>query len=159
MPTTQNLSLTAFGAGCIVPTSYSIDALTRVHDGTPVTRASKVLPQTATEAAFTITGGRIILLQLLGECTVVIQTQACNLNIQSNPTAAGASLDLCAVLNISAKAVGTLFGMTGTLANALQSGVAILAQATPLILPVGTIDLVTSASNTGEIKWDLKYVP
>lgn len=125
-----------------------------------VTRATATLPQTAASALFTITGGRIMLVAIIGEVTTVIQTQANNTKLVFNPTAAGASTDLCAVLSTTALAVGTLLSITGTLATAMQSGVLMtLRQATPLILSEGTIDLDCAASNTGSVKWDLFYVP
>lgn len=126
--------------------------------GFVVQRATAALPQTATAAIFTVTG-RVLIKQILGEVTTVIQTQACNLSLEANPTATGSSVALCAVRNISADAVATLYGITGTAATALQAGLAILAQATPVIVQAGTIDLVASASNTGAVSWLVRYFP
>ena len=117
------------------------------------------LPATATQNLFVVNGGRIILTGIVGEVTTVIQTQACNAKLISTPTT-GTAVDLCGVLNISAKEVGCLFGITGTLATALvgaNAGATNLL-ATPIIIPIGVIGLNTSATNTGAIKWRMTYV-
>ncbi len=122
-----------------------------------VQRATSVLPQTIQSSLFTVTG-RIKLLSIIGEVTTVIQTQADNTKIVSNPTV-GADVDLCAVLDISAGAVGTNYTITGTLADAMTkitSGAGVH-QASPLIVTPGTIDLNCAASNTGSVKWFIEY--
>ena len=125
-----------------------------------ISRATAALPQTTAEALFTITGGRVLLANIVGEVTTVIQTQTDNTKLVFNPTETGASTDICAVLNITAKAVGTLLSITGTVATALQSGLWLTTtMATPLILSEGTIDLDCAASNTGSVKWDIYYLP
>lgn len=125
-----------------------------------VSRATDALPQTVHEALFAITGGRVMLMQIIGEVTTVIQTQANNTKLKFNPTDTGADTDICAVLNISADAVGTLYGITGTIADAMIDGLLQLkAQAAPLILSEGDIELNCAASNTGSVKWDLFYIP
>lgn len=123
-------------------------------------RATAALPAGAAGSLFTITGGRILQMAIIGEVTTIIQTQLDNTKLQFNPTATGATTDICSVLDITADAVGTLYSITGTLADALQEGVLMtLGQATPLVLSEGTIDLNCSATNTGSIKWDLFWIP
>jgi hypothetical protein len=125
-----------------------------------VARATDTLPATADEALFTITGGRVLLMQIIGEVTTVIQTQTNNTKLKFNPTATGADTDICAVLNISADAVGTLYGITGTIADAMIDGLLqVKAQVAPLILSEGDIELDCAATNTGSVKWDMWYVP
>lgn len=128
--------------------------------GIPVERATAALPQTTAHALFTIAGGRVLLTSIVGEVTTVIQTQANNTKLIANPTT-GTSVDICAVLDISADEVGCLYGITGTFATAMvgANAGATVALATPVILPVGTIDLSCAASNTGAVKWKLTYVP
>lgn len=138
---------------------FTVDSAMTTVLGRRVVRADAALPQTATTAIFTIAGGDILLTCIYAVVGTVIQAQACNLNIQANPTAAGTSLDLAAVLNISAKAAASYISMTGTLANAMTNGVAAVAQTFPIICPTGTIDAVTSASNTGTLSWVMFYVP
>lgn len=128
--------------------------------GTRVDRATATLPQTTAEALFNITGGRVAITSIVGEVTTVIQTQANNTKLTANPTT-GTSVDMCAVLNISADEVGALYGISGTQSDALIGINAGLTegQLRPQILNVGSIDLDCAASNTGAVKWTLHYVP
>ena len=124
-----------------------------------LSRTAANLPATTQTAYFTVAGGKVLVLGIYGEVTTVIQTQACNLKIVSNPTV-GADVDMCAVLNITAHAVGTFYNITGTVADALvatTSGAA-KSQAIPMIVAAGTIDLSTSATNTGATKWTIHYI-
>lgn len=122
-------------------------------------RATAALPQTAAGALFTITG-RVKILQILGEVTTVIQTQLDNAKLVANPTV-GADVDICAVKDITAAAVGTQLSITGTFATAMvqtASG-ALVYQAAPVLVAAGTLDLNCSASNTGSVKWLIDYQP
>ena len=133
-----------------------------VFDTSPriVSRASALLPQTAQTPYFRV-NGRVLLIQIIGEVTIEVGNVATNTNLVANPTV-GADVDLCAVLDIDSDAVGTLYTITGTLANAMiatTSG-AVKAQADAVVIADGTIDLKTAASTvTGESKWTLHYIP
>ena len=117
------------------------------------------MPQTAAAAIFNVTG-RVMLLGIIGRVTTAIQNQANNTKLTANPSAASvASTDLCATASLANDAVGTLYGITGTFATALQKGGAIPMPALPIILQAGTIDLDCSASNTGQVAWEVFYVP
>lgn len=126
--------------------------------GMRVDRPTGALPATTSAAIFTVTG-YVMILQFMGLVTTVIQTQACNYSLESNPTETGSNVALCGVLNISALAVGTLLGITGTLATAMTSGLAIIGQVTPVIVQPGTVEHKTSATNTGAVAWSCWYVP
>lgn len=139
--------------------SFGPDADFVPNLGYPVKRATAALPATTTAAIFTIIGGTIDLACLAGEVTTVIQAQACTLKVQSNPTAAGTSVDICATFDMNAAAAALQLGITGTLATALQAAVAIVGQSTPVRCQAGTIDLVTSATNTGSVKWSMHWRP
>lgn len=128
-----------------------------------VTRPTAALPQTTTAAIFTISGGSILIKQIVGEVTTVIQTQANNTNLVYNPAGTGSDVNLCAALDITADAVGTVYTIVGVTATAMKSTslwTAVPADLIPaggvLALP-GTIDLVCAASNTGSVKWTLVY--
>ena len=129
------------------------------------TRESDTLPQTTDEALFSITGGKVRIISIVGEVTTVIQNQANNTKLKHNPDGTGSDVDLCAVLSIANDAVRTLYSITGTLATAMKSttlGVVAPADniAYPgLILDAGDIELDCAASNTGEIKWTINWVP
>lgn len=156
------LNLSSLGNAAVKDVNLDPTAVEILRTGFRVDRAAADLPtgtgSGASRTLFTVTGYCKIF-QILGRVTTVIQTQACNYSLEANPTVAGANVALCGVLNISAKAVGTLFGLTGTLADAMLSGLAIIGQATPLIVPPGTIEDKTSADNTGQVTWSLWYAP
>ncbi len=131
--------------------------------GTKVDRATASLPASTTAALFTIAGGRVLITSLIGEVTTVIQTQADNTKLQFDPTDAGATQDLCAVLDITADAVGTMYSITGTPATAMQDALNFMSPdkmlARPLVLKPGSILLNCAATNTGSVKWTLTYTP
>ena len=142
--------------------SYTLDAAAArtLLLGTRVDRATATLPQTTQAALFTVAGGRILLTSIVGEVTTIIQTQANNTKLVANPTT-GTDVDICAVLSITAKEVGCLFGITGLFSDALvgaNAGATVLPR-NPVVLPVGTLDLSCAASNTGSVKWSITYVP
>lgn len=131
--------------------------------GARVERATAALPQTAASAIFTIGTGRVAITAIWGEVTTVIQTQANNTKLTFDPTAAGATQDLCAVLDITADAVGTMYSITGTPATALGDSLNFVSSnkmlAQPLILKPGSILLDCAASNTGSVKWSCTWIP
>ena len=125
-----------------------------------VERATATLPQGTSAAIFTVSG-RVIVTQIVGEVTTEIQGQETVIKLIANPTV-GASVDICAALETNADAVGTLYNITGTLADAMiatTSG-AMIAQASAVIVAAGTIDLDTdNDSSTGAIKWTIHFLP
>jgi hypothetical protein len=128
-------------------------------DGGLVHRAAAALPQTAEEAIFTVTG-KVKLISIIGEVTTEIENQANNTKLVADPTV-GSNVDLCAVLDIDSDTVGTVYTITGTVGDALADNAngVLNTQAAPLIVPAGAIDLNCAASNTGEIKWSVRYEP
>jgi hypothetical protein len=128
--------------------------------GIRVDRDTDTIPQTTTEALFTVVGGRVAITQIIGEVTTAIQNQANNTKLVSNPTD-GTDADLCAVLNIAADEKGTLYGITGISSDALigVNAGALRGQTVDVIVPPGTIDLNCAASSTGAVKWTLFYYP
>jgi hypothetical protein len=143
-----------------LPAAANRVAYSTLSTGFQTDRATAALPQTAQAAIFTVTGGLIEVKGIIGEVTTVIQTQACNLSVVANPTT-GTDVALCAVLNISADEVGCLYGITGVYADALvgaNAGSTVLPDR-KVVVNTGTIDLLTSASNTGSVKWKLLWLP
>ena len=124
-------------------------------------RTTSILPQGAPgqTAYFTVTG-RVIITDVVGEVTTAIEGVAVSIKLIANPTV-GADVDLCTALVINGDAVGTLYSITGTLGNpmvATTSG-AVTAQALPIVIADGTIDLHTDINATGNAKWTLTYIP
>lgn len=128
--------------------------------GVPVERPTAALPATTQAALFNVVGGRVAILSIIGEVTTVIQTQANNTKLVSNPTV-GTDVDLCAVLSITAKEVGALFGITGLFSDAMvgaNAGATVIPR-NPVVVAAGTIDLSCAATNTGAVKWQIRYLP
>jgi hypothetical protein len=144
----------------IIPAAVNQAAFAQIRLGFAMDRAAAALPQGVQAPLFTITGGRIVVLGIVGEVTTVIQNQANNTKLVSNPTV-GTDVDLCTVLSIANKEVGTLLGITGTFGDALvgaNAGATVMLDR-PQVVPIGTIDLSCAASNTGAVKWRLLYLP
>ena len=138
-----------------------LEEFRKIWIGDRVDRASATIPSGDT-SLFTITGGRILLTMIIGEVTVLIESQTNNTLLKLNPTAAGADQDLCAALDITADAVGEIYTISGTVGDALRSDLLIGAgglAAAPLILKPGIIELEHSAGNDGEIKWTAYWLP
>jgi hypothetical protein len=130
--------------------------------GIAVARATATLPATATGNIFTVTGGRIVVVGLVGEVTTAVQNQACTLAIGSTPTVGtGSTTALGTASSIIAAPIGTHFaanpGSATVVDLATQAGV--LLNAAGYVLDAGSITITTSATNTGSVKWDLLYVP
>lgn len=129
--------------------------------GIRVQRATAVLPATTQAAIFTIGTGRVIVTSLIGTVTTATSATATNLSVTGNPTS-GTDVVLASVLAVASKEVGSTFTLPVTFGSALQvqaAGAAGLPIGTGYILNPGTLDLITSATNTGSVKWDLTYVP
>lgn len=125
-----------------------------------VTRAANTIPNGTTQL-FTVTGC-VRVISIIGRVlNVAIQALATNLKITANPTT-GTDTDLCANADIQGQPIGTIFGITGTLATALQISTnegALADQVTPVIVQPGAIDMVTDAAPTGQIQWSVIYEP
>jgi len=124
-----------------------------------VYRADGAIPQTSQDPIFTVSGN-VLVTNIVGTVGTVIQTQSCITKLTANPTT-GADVDLCTALNITGDASGTMYSITGTLADALVENTsgAFTAQAQGVVVADGTIDYGTTASNTGTIQWSLHYIP
>lgn len=134
--------------------------------GIRVDRATDTLPQSTDEAIFTITGGRVLVVGLVGEVTTAIGAGTTpDLKIKYNPTAAGSDFDLCTAVSIASDAVGQMYYIAGSVASpgALLVGGAVGQAnpvfATPLLLSEGDIEIDMDESVTGSVSWSLIYVP
>jgi len=130
--------------------------------GVKVDRATATIPQTATQSIFTVTGGRIVLTGLLGEVTTVIGGTATTLTVVSTP-ASGTAVTLATATAITSKEVGSqatlpLTSGSGLVVNNAGGG-GQLPGDSPYIVNVGSIQITTSASTTGAMKWTLFYMP
>lgn len=134
-----------------------------ISAGLAVSRAAANTPQTAAQNIFTVSGGRILLVALVGQVTTAIGSTAVTAKVTNTPTS-GTATDIASATAITSKEVGTLLGLPLTPGSALVVGAnAGAAVQVPghqgwLIQP-GTISYTTSASTTGALAWDLLYIP
>jgi hypothetical protein len=86
---------------------------------------------------------------------------ATTLKITSTPTT-GTAVDLTSTTAVTSKEVGALITLPLTLGGALNvqnAGAGELPGALSFVVPIGYIDAITSATNTGAVKWSLLWQP
>lgn len=142
--------------------------------GEHVYRVPTDIPDTTNEALFIIAGGAILVTYLLGRVTTVLAGVANSLNIQHND---GVAADvLCTPLVVTLDPEGTLYHFSGDPATALRplepganlaewggflggdpAGRGVLGRG--FLCPAGDIELLSTATNTGQLSWNLYYIP
>lgn len=130
--------------------------------GVQANRATATLPASTTGSVFTVSGGRIVLTSLVGEVTTIIQAQACTLAVVSTPTAGSAVTLGAASASLSGLEVGghiTLAATVGGNTVVSNAGGVALPAALAFLVPAGSIQITTSATNTGSVKWSMTYIP
>lgn len=120
-----------------------------------IKRKAATLPATAQTAILRITGGPVLLWGLVGRVQTAMSGTATNLTVVGNALAAGiADVNMCTATAVTSLAVGNFLSLQGAgIGSALAVGGAAQMLATPLIVDAGTIDLLTSATNTGQVEW------
>lgn len=130
--------------------------------GQQVSKTAATLPATTTQNIFTIAGGRVLVTALIGEVTTVCSATATNLKVTSVPTT-GTAVDVASNLAVASFEAGAILVCEGDgtalIGTSAGAGFAPALNALPFILPIGTVRIETSATNTGATKWDLFYVP
>lgn len=142
--------------------------------GAVVTGGAKTLPASTTGHLFTVAGGRVIITSFTGVVSTVIQAQACTISVGNTP--AGGSASVASIAAASSSVSGVAAGATFAVPP-YSSGAAALVFSTVngvlptadlgislddgglYIVPAGTIDWTTSATNTGAVTWTVTYVP
>lgn len=127
--------------------------------------ASKILATIANgnTTLFNYTGS-IKILDIVGRVTTLMETktQDTKLAIVSDSLTA---VDICANVDLTAAAVGTLLSITGTAANAMvasANGAIAPSQASGIVATcttAGIIRQVAGAANTGKITWFVSWMP
>ena len=125
--------------------------------GRKVERAAQTLPATATQTIFTISGGRVLLTTLAGEVVSATGATATNITINLVGSVNGLTVALATATAATSLTVGTEFAFAA-LGSAATVGAA-FNQNNETILTPGNIQIVTSATNTGTVKWTLLYIP
>ena len=125
-----------------------------------VAKTAATLPASTTQNIFVVAGGKVLVRLLTGEVTTVVQAHVCNLSVVF-PATTGGSVTLATTLDINAHAAGRLYLVEGD-GTALKSDGGALLNAvsdTQMVLSPGTMNITTSATNTGATKWDIWYKP
>jgi len=115
-----------------------------------------------THDIFTITGGRILVTQILGQFTIACAT-ASSIQLIANPAVLlGTTRDMCALLLVNGFQVGDLLGITGVNTDPMippaPSGV-VEGQTMGVIVQIGAIELLCNLIGPGSIRWTLKWMP
>lgn len=139
----------------------TIQAGSNLPDGSYIaaTLTAPSLAATTTNSWFSITG-RVELLDIEGEISTTVGATGTNGKFTVVPTV-GSTTDMCATGTTTSLPVGAQLYITGTLATALQTTTqaVYLRQASPLILQAGTLQFITNATTTGNVKTRLRYKP
>jgi hypothetical protein len=143
--------------------NYSPSTIDRIADlvmGIKVDKAAIAIAGVSTKSLFTVAGGKVLVLGLIGEVTVIIQNQANNTKFVSTPTT-GTAVDLCTTTSIANLEAGGLIALPAATGSALTKGNAggLTSQLAGAVVPIGTIGINTAADNTGNMKFSLWYVP
>ena len=144
------------------PATQDAKAFEAIGLGFRVDKATATLPQTAAGDLFRVAGGRVLVKMIVGEVTTIIQAIANATKLTFDPVDAGATQDLCATLDITGDAVGVMYHISGTPADALRDNLNFARGtliAAPLILKPGDIMLDCAGSATGNVKWSIWYIP
>ena len=112
---------------------------------------------------FHVVGGRVILFDMIGIVTEVIQTAATTLAVNFDADFGGDAVMSVASADFTADAVGTIYLMPATAAGALTVPAAgaylRLFPALGWVMSEGAISITASAARTGGIKWTVFYIP
>ena len=105
---------------------------------------------------FEVVGGRVKVLQIMGQVTTQIGAGATVIHLQLDAV----DLSLAAGPDIDGALVGVNIGMTGAVADAAVATAGyLITQAAPQILNPGTISFNSTAARDGAIAWSVIYVP
>ncbi len=121
-------------------------------------------PSGGADTLFTITGGPIMVTQMVGIVTTVL-VNAANGTLQATTTVPATTTALSTTVAIDNLAAGTsirFVGATGVLTK-VTAGAKIIDPVTiaecNFLVPIGNINFLTSAAMTGVITWYMRYFP
>jgi hypothetical protein len=132
-------------------------AILLANYGMSANRTAAVLPATGNQTLFTVTGGRVLILGLIGEVTTVMSATATNLKLTTVTTVGAISADIAANTAVTSVAVGNLFSLS-TLGGAMTTGPAVT-QGNEFYVQAGIIRATTDATNTGAMRWQALWIP
>lgn len=143
------------------------EQLRRLLFGTRVTKTG-VSPINGSASLFTVTGGKVVVLGLVGEVTTAMSSTATSINVQYKKSG-GTAVDVSAATVVTSDAIGTLYGVTGVAADLLSAQTVAGTEAPnvtfvqnlkyPIVVDAGDFELLGTAAQTGVTAWTLLYVP
>ena len=123
-------------------------------------RPAGTIPQNTQTAILRVTGGPILLWALWGKVTTAASATVTNLSIVANPTSGLTDVVIGAATAIASTAINSLLSLSvAGIGTAIQIGGATAMLATPIILDVGTVDLLTNANNPMAATWSALWTP
>ena len=151
-------------------TTDSLEAIGTYHSTMTERCISKTLTSLSTPSddLFAVTGGPIKIVEIVTYVTVQMEAKETLVSYNIDPTDPATDTlvgSTGTALDVTGDAIGTLWMWDGVLANNLievTNGVAV-AMGTDvsygLIVPIGMIELASSATNTGDIVVSMRYIP
>jgi hypothetical protein len=120
---------------------------------------------TGADALFTITGGPILVTEMIGIVTTDVGGAA-NGTLQATSTTPAATTAMSTTVAIDTDAAGTMYHFVGAgVLTPVTNGVKIVDKSSATvgncnwIVPIGNISFLGSAAQTGVIKWYMTYKP
>ncbi len=118
-----------------------------------------------THDIFTITGGRILVTQILGQFTIACAT-ASSIQLIATPLVGtfplASARAMCALLLVNGYEAGDLLGIDGINTSAMlppAASASVEAQTMGDIVQIGAIRLLCNLVGPGSIRWTLKWIP
>lgn len=114
------------------------------------------------DVLFTITGGPILIKNLIGIVTTVIGDNVSNCNLELDTTTPAATVALSTTVAITSDAAGTSYHLTASSPGVFTPTVAGIKDQLPvndILCPIGSIVAKFTVANSGNIKWYLVYKP
>lgn len=134
--------------------------LRKLNFGNRADRAGAVLPATGAQTVFTAANGKVLITAIFGVFTVVGSATSCTVKVNVVPTA-GPAADLSAAsAAFTTQAVGSIVSITGVPADlTLVGGAGVAPRTNGIIVAPGSVQVTTSATNTGAVAWSCMWVP
>ncbi|MDN5857145.1 MAG: hypothetical protein L0H84_00855 [Pseudonocardia sp.] len=124
-----------------------------------------VSPVSGTSPLFTVAGGKVLIVGVVGEVTTAMDGTTTSINLNHDPTV-GSAVNICAATVVTSDVVGTVYGYSGVITELLtSSGTAAPGTAytrlpsTGMVLTPGVIGQVGTAADAGVVTWTCIYVP
>lgn len=115
----------------------------------------------AAQPLFTITGGPIRVIGIIGTILVTIKGTTMNLSVVATVTTPSASVDIASLLDCNGDLAGGIYQLNATFGSALVATPAGIIGATggEFIMPIGGINMTSGAveDSGGSIRWDILY--